>query len=382
MGYQNKVILSIGSNQGKRLENIQGCIDLLYKEIGTVIRVSPLYETPAWGFKSDLFYNCTLLLHTNKTAEDILKDISALEKKLGRVQKQKSGYEARIIDIDIIAFNEEIITTEKLQVPHPQMQNRRFVLQPMNDLNLDFVHPIFNKNIQELLDNCSDYSTCKRINNLTLPLRGFNLGYCNYVAIEGNIGAGKTTLVTKIAEDFNAKKVLERFTENLFLPKFYNDQARFAFSVEMSFLVDRYQQLSDDLAQYDLFKDFILADYNIFKSLIFSKITLSEDEYRVYRKFFDIISKEMKKPDLYVYLYQNTNKLLENIKNRGRDYEQGIQVEYLNKINKGYFDYIKSQPDLNVLTIDISDRDFVKNQADYIFILEAIQAKLDTAIGF
>ena len=144
----------------------------------------------------------------------------------------------------------------------------------------------------------------------------------------------------------------------------------------MSFLADSYQQIADDLAQFDLFKDFIIADYHIFKSLIFAKVTLTDDEYRLYRKLFEIIYKEMPKPDLYIYLYQNTERLLENIKQRGRNYEQEIPAEYLDKINRGYLDYIKSQTDLNVLVIDVSDRDFVKNQEDYAFVLEEIQNNL------
>jgi deoxyadenosine/deoxycytidine kinase len=221
-----------------------------------------------------------------------------------------------------------------------------------------------------------DKSQCKIIQSLEFPLQKIALDQFNYIAIEGNIGAGKTTLTTKIAEDFNAKTVLERFADNPFLPKFYEDQNRYAFPLEMSFLADRYQQISDDLAQFDLFKDFIVADYHIFKSLIFAKVTLTDDEYRLYRKLFEIIYKEMPKPDLYISLYQNTERLLANIKHRGRNYEQEIPAEYLDKINKGYLDYIKSQTDLNVLIIDVSDRDFVKKQEDYVFILEAIREKI------
>jgi deoxyguanosine kinase len=193
----------------------------------------------------------------------------------------------------------------------------------------------------------------------------------------GNIGAGKTTLATKIAEDCNAKLILERFADNPFLPKFYKDQNRYAFPLEKSFLADRYQQLSDDLAQFDLFKDFIVADYHIFKSQIFAKVTLQEDEFRLYKTMFDIMYKEMPKPDLYVYLYQNTDRLLANIKKRGRSYEQDIPTNYLEKINQGNLDYIKSQTDINALIIDISDIDFVKNQEDYIFILNEIKKKID-----
>ena len=373
---QHQVILSLGSNQGNRLENIERCIQQIQNEIGTVIRVSKLYETPAWGFESEKFYNCALVMHTAKAANQILEEVLALETKLGRVRTETEGYQSRIIDIDVIAFDEEIIDSEKLKVPHPEMQNRLFVLVPMRDLNLDWRHPILQKYLHELVVLSEDRSNCRLVKSLENPLTKIALNHFNYIAIEGNIGAGKTTLANKFAEDFNAKTVLERFADNPFLPKFYEDQSRYAFPLEMSFLADRYQQTADDLAQFDLFKDFIVADYHIFKSLIFAKVTLAEDEFRLYKTMFDIIYKEMPKPDLYIYLYQNTERLLENIKKRGRDYEQEIPAEYLEKINSGYLDYIKTQKDLNVLIIDVSDRDFIKSQEDYNFILNEIQTKI------
>jgi len=375
MDNQHQVVLSLGSNQGNRLENIQTCIALIHKNIGTVLRVSKLYETPSWGFESDAFYNCAILLHTAFTAEKILEKILETEKQLGRVRSEQQGYQARVIDIDIITFDEIHLETEKLHIPHPQLQNRLFVLLPMLDLNMDWTHPKLQKSTAELIKETEDKSECKVVGNLKAPLENFNLQQYNYIAIEGNIGAGKTTLSAKISEDFNAKLVLERFADNPFLPKFYKDQSRYAFPLEMSFLADRYQQLSDDLAQFDLFKDFVVADYHIFKSLIFAKVTLAEDEYRLYKTMFDIIYKEMPKPDLYVYLYQNTERLLSQIKQRGRSYEQEIPAEYLEKINQGYLDYIKTQTDLNILIIDVSDMDFVENQGDYLRILDMINSK-------
>lgn len=376
MKSQYQVVLSLGSNQGNRLANIENCINLIHQEIGTVVQVSKLYETPAWGFESDAFYNCALILHTNASAQKILSQVLKVEKQLGRIRSEQQGYQSRLIDIDLIIYEDEVINTDKLQVPHPLMQNRNFVLMPIQDLNLNWKHPIFQKTIPELIAITPDDSVCTVVQDLKSPLQEIPMQRFNYIAFEGNIGAGKTTLVHKIADDFNAKTVLERFADNPFLPKFYKDQNRYAFPLEMSFLADRYQQLSDDLAQFDLFKDFIVADYHIFKSLIFAKITLAEDEYRLYRNLFDIIYKEMPKPDLYVYLYQNTERLLQNIKKRGRSYEQNIEAEYLDKINNGYLEYIKSQSDLNVLIIDVSDRDFVKKHEDYLFVLEEIQKKI------
>jgi deoxyadenosine/deoxycytidine kinase len=192
------------------------------------------------------------------------------------------------------------------------------------------------------------------------------------LAIEGNIGAGKTSLAHKISQDFNAKLILERFADNAFLPKFYKEPERYAFTLEMSFLADRYQQISDDLSQLDLFKDFMVSDYDVNKSLIFSKVTLPDDEFRLYRTLFHQVFKDIKKPDLYIYLYQNTERLQQNIKRRGRTYEKEIKDEYLEKINSGYLEFLKGQSELNVKIIDISDRDFVKNREDYLWILEEI----------
>ena len=377
MNKQHQVILSLGSNQGNRLENIEQCIDLLHKEVGTIVKVSSLYESDSWGFESDSFYNCAVLVHTQKNSQKILKSILKTEKKLGRIRNESGKYQARIIDIDIIAFDDEIVESDLLQVPHKFLHERLFVLFPMKEIVSDWMHPIFQKSISDLISNCDDKGKCLKISPLQSPLNKIKLDTFNYIAVEGNIGAGKTTLVSKIAEDFNAKTVLERFADNPFLPKFYKDQNRYAFPLEMSFLADRYQQISDDLAQFDLFKDFIVADYHIFKSLIFAKVTLAEDEYRLYKTLFDIIYKEMPKPDLYIYLYQNTERLLQNIKRRGRSYEQEIPAAYLEKINNGYLDYIKTQKDLNVLIIDVSELDFLKNQEDYVYVLNEIQKKIN-----
>ena len=376
MKSQNTILLSLGTNMGHKLENLETCILAIHNTIATVVEVSKVYETPAWGFVGDVFYNCAITIHSHKSAQKILSNIIKLEKKLGRIRKNTEQYESRNIDIDIISFNDEIIETENLKIPHIHLQNRKFVLFPMNDIAPKWYHPKLNKTISELLNCCEDTSAIKEIGNIQTPTHQLALKQLNYIAIEGNIGAGKTTLATKIAEDCNAKIILERFADNPFLPKFYKDQNRYAFPLEMSFLADRYQQLSDDLAQFDLFKDFVVADYHIFKSQIFAKVTLQEDEFRLYKTMFDIMYKEMPKPDLYVYLYQNTDRLLANIKKRGRSYEQDITSNYLEKINQGYLEYIKSQTDINVLIIDISDLDFIKNQEDYIYILNEIKNKI------
>lgn len=373
MSQQNTVYISLGSNQGDRLKNLQEAVDAIFKKVGHVQLIAKVYNTPALGFEGPDFLNTCLVASTEKSAQEVLENLLEIETKMGRERLKSGGYESRIIDLDILLFNNDIIHTKALMVPHPQMLNRRFVLQPLYEIGPKQVHPTLNQTISELLENCEDKSTLEPINIwLKNPSKQFNLSQYNYIAIEGNIGAGKTSLATKISNDFNAKLILERFADNPFLPKFYEDAKRYAFTLEMSFLADRYQQISDDLSQLDLFKDFIVSDYDIYKSLIFSKITLPEDEFKLYRRLFYLMYKDIAKPELYVYLYQNTERLQENIKKRGRDYEQNIENDYLDKINSGYLEFLKNQTELNVKTIDISDRDFVKNREDYLWILNEI----------
>ncbi len=195
----------------------------------------------------------------------------------------------------------------------------------------------------------------------------------NFIAIEGNIGAGKTSLSTRIANDFNAKLILEEFEDNAFLPKFYKEPDKYAFPLEMTFLASRYQQLKDKLGQQDLFKDFTISDYYIVKSLIFAKKTLPADEYNLYTRFFNIIFTQIPRPDLLVYLYLETPNLQANIHKRGRPYEMSIENEYLDKIQEGYFEYFKQQPDnQRVLIIDTNNIDFVNNNNDYKKIVDII----------
>jgi deoxyadenosine/deoxycytidine kinase len=198
-----------------------------------------------------------------------------------------------------------------------------------------------------------------------------NIPY-NYIAIEGNIGAGKTTLATRLSKQFNTRLILEQFEDNSFLPKFYEDPSRYAFPLELSFLADRFQQLKNQLAVQDMFHPVTIADYFILKSLIFAKKTLSSEEFNLYTRLFSIIENALPKPDLLVYLYLDINRLQANIRMRGRVYEQKIEDEYLQKIQEGYLDYIRQQQGLRVLLIDANALDFVAHQHDYDRLIEII----------
>tara|TARA_B100001142_G_scaffold8_1_gene4 strand:- start:8 stop:1132 length:1125 start_codon:yes stop_codon:yes gene_type:complete len=368
----NKYHISIGSNIGDKLQNLQDAIDLIHLEISIVSSISPIYKTKAVGFEGDDFYNICISFFSNDDPNNILQSLLNIETKLGRTRSDKNVYESRIIDLDIILIEDQVINNNLLTVPHPSMHLREFVLAPLNDIDPNINHPILNKNSNELLKSCKGSNVEKLSKVLSNPKDQFNISKFKYIAIEGNIGAGKTSLAKKISIDFNSKLILERFADNPFLPKFYEDPDRYAFTLEMSFLAERYQQITDDLSQLNIFSDSIVSDYDIFKSLIFSKITLSEDEFALYRKLFFSMYKDILKPDLYIYLNQNIDRLKENIKKRGRDYEQNIDSKYLKNINSGYLDFHKTQTDLNIKIIDINNMDFVNNRIDYLNILKSI----------
>ncbi|MDP2888033.1 MAG: deoxynucleoside kinase [Bacteroidota bacterium] len=197
----------------------------------------------------------------------------------------------------------------------------------------------------------------------------------NYLVIEGNIGAGKTTLAQMISKKYRAKLVLEQFADNPFLPKFYENQEQYSFPLEMAFLAERYNQLNRELSHFDLFSNFTISDYYFMKSLIFAQNTLQPDEYNLYRQFFTIIYDKMPKPDLYVYLHKDAGLLLKNIALRGRGYEANISKEYLEKIAQGYFSYFRQQNDIPILVIDTNGIDFVNKPEDYEKIDHAIFEK-------
>ncbi len=194
----------------------------------------------------------------------------------------------------------------------------------------------------------------------------------NYIAIEGNIGAGKTTLATRIAQRYNGKLILEQFEENPFLAKFYENQEKYAFPLELSFLADRYQQLKRELSQQDLFTDFTISDYFLNKSLIFARKTLNDDEYHLFMTLFNIMNANLPRPDLLVHLYVKTSRLQQNIRNRGREYEKHIADEYLDKIQNSYFNYLKQQPNLRILLLDTNAIDFVAYPAHLELVLDHI----------
>lgn len=193
-----------------------------------------------------------------------------------------------------------------------------------------------------------------------------------YIAIEGNIGAGKTTLAKRLSKKLRGRLVLEEFADNPFLEKFYEEPERYAFSVEMAFLADRYHQLSELPTSGDLFQSYIIADYAPFKSLIFAQNNLSQDEFRLYREFWQMAFQNIRQPDMIIFLNRSYPSLRRNIEKRGRSYEQNLQTEYLERLTERYSNYLNHFWEGKILRVDADEVDFLHSETDVISLIEEI----------
>jgi deoxyadenosine/deoxycytidine kinase len=202
-----------------------------------------------------------------------------------------------------------------------------------------------------------------------------------FITIEGNIGAGKTTLANLLAERLNARLILEEFADNPFLAKFYDNPAQYAFSVELFFMAERYKQQKDLVGQQDMFRTLTISDYLFTKCLLFAKVNLPDDEFRLYQRLFDIMHHQMIQPELLIYLHSPVCKLQENIKKRNRPYEQNIQNDYLYNIQQTYTHYIK-QHNMKTLFVDTSNADFIGNPKHLDTILNALDKEYEDGQHF
>ena len=195
MNLLQKIFISLGTNEGNRLQNLQKAIDVLHEEVGSILTISPVYETSSWGFESEDFLNCCVGLTSSLSPEDILVAFKRIEKSFGRKDKIGDSYQARVIDIDILFYENEIINKENLQVPHVGLTERRFVLQPLFDIASDYTHPKLNRTIKELLELCPDTSKVIMYSGkLDNPFNVHMFSKFNFIAIEGNIGSGKNNI--------------------------------------------------------------------------------------------------------------------------------------------------------------------------------------------
>lgn len=186
-----------------------------------------------------------------------------------------------------------------------------------------------------------------------------------YIAVEGNIGAGKTSFCKQINAEHNCKLILEEFKENPFLPLFYKDPDRYAFTLELFFMTERYKQFQSAMITHDMFSDFMISDYFYVKTLLFARKNLPDHEFKLFQKLYGALENSVPMPDLLIYFHRNVDILMKNIKKRGRGYEMGIKQDYLQNIQDSYFDYLRNIRSFPVLIIDLNEIDFVQNRSHF-----------------
>lgn len=337
----NAVFLSLGGNIGDRHGYMQKSRLLLEKHCGKIVLSSPIYETEAWGSNSEKKYlNQVVKLETKLTARQLLKKTLEIEKELGR-KRRGSRNSDRSADIDILFFNNEIINAKNLHIPHPRLHLRKFVLVPLNSVASSFVHPNLKKTVTQLLKTSNDKLQVNLYKPNARPL---------YICIEGNIGSGKTTLAKKLAAHLDAKFLPEQFEDNHLLPLFYEDKNRYAFPLEYSFLIARFEQLKRELHTA---RGHIVSDFSIYKCLWFAKANLSKKEYKLFEKHFSAFVSQLPVPSLVVYIDTSVDNLKQNIKKRGRLFELGIAASYLKKITFTYREGLSKLDLARQLTIPV-----------------------------
>ena len=372
------LVLMIGTNLGDRTANINTALLQLNSFFGKPKSKSDIYETEPWGYESEsLYYNVAIVYQTDLLPIELLYICKSIEIEMGRKKTFSKKYENRIIDIDIILYGDIKFSDSYLCIPHRQLPERRFVLEPLNEIVPNMLHPVLKLSINELLKKCTDKLSVRKITDIysTDNMMSVVVPKYNYITIEGCIGAGKTSLATKLAKDFNARLILEQYADNPFLPKFYEDHDKYAFPVELSFLSSRYKQLQDSLLNTDLFHSVTVADYFLAKSYIFAGKTLTDDMFSLYANMFNIMKSKLPQPELIVYLYLSIDNLLHNINVRGRNYEKSITADYLQSIQSGYFEYFHQQKKSHIVIVDTNNIDFVRNDNDYNQLLELVSVE-------
>ncbi len=359
--------LGLGSNIGNKIGYIRRSLVALSRLPKTKItKVSSLYETEPYGKKEQpWFINIVVEILTELSPLELFKKCKSIETKLGRQKRER--WAEREIDIDILLYDDIVLSTPELQIPHPDMHNRRFVLIPLSEIAPNAIHPIFKKSISELLIECKDTTRIIHIpekidlKNIIEP----EVKEIRYIAIEGVIGAGKTSLAKLLGERLNAKVVLEQYYENPFLEKFYEDRERYAFQTQIFFLLSRYKQQME-LHQIDLFHEYLITDYIFDKDKIFAHINLKGDELKLYEMLVGMLEKNIPVPDLVIYLQSSVERLMQNIRKRGRPYEKNISEDYIrelyNAYNEFFFNQYRKSP---VLVINATEIDFVNNKDDF-----------------
>ncbi len=376
------VHLALGSNLDDREEHIQNALDALKAIAVSPVRKSKVYETaPVGPGQQAKYLNLVVRFSTRLEPRALLKFCADTETRLGR--RPRGRWAPREIDIDILSYGREIIHEEGLQVPHPSILDRQFVLVPLADLDPEFILPGFKETVSRQLQRCLEVQGPQDVAEYR-PLPAAQMALperIGYVAVEGVIGVGKSTLVRSLCERMGCMPLYEEFENNPFLSDFYKDKSRNAFQTQMFFFLSRFRQIQEVFHQQDLFRPQILSDYMFAKDKIFATLNLDENELNLYYKMADILERGLVKPDYAIYLQADTKTLMHRIRLRDRPYERNMDEAYIESLNRAYnafFHYYSGSP---LLIINTNNIDFVRNPDDLNLLVETI-AKVPEGVTY
>lgn len=364
-GPETTVVLALGSNLGDRESFIQKALDALRTIAVSPIRKSKVYETaPVGPGDQGKYLNLCVRFATRLSAGELMDFCRGAETRIGR--QPRGRWAPREIDLDILTYGRDIVNEEGLVIPHPHILDRQFVLTPLVDLDPDFVLTGFTEPVSRQLARCIEVQGRQEIVEYRpLPATALSLpDRVRYVAVEGVIGVGKSTLVRALCERMGCMPLYEEFENNPFLSDFYKDKSRYAFQTQVFFFLSRYRQIQELFQQQDLFRPQIVSDYMFAKDKVFATLNLDENELALYYKFSEMLERDLVKPDYVVYLQADTRTLMNRIRLRDRAYERTIEEAYIESLNQAYntyFHYYSASP---LLVVNTNNIDFVRNPED------------------
>jgi deoxyguanosine kinase len=368
------VWLALGSNVGDRAGHLRKALESLREISAGSFRVSKIYETdPVGPGPQDNYLNLCVRLTTVLNPRQLLDYCQETEARIGRIPRGR--WAPREIDVDILAYEGQALREADLILPHPGLAERQFVLAPLAEIDPDTILPGCRDSVSRLLANCRETQGPADIREYRLLPAGSAASlpdHLRYVAIEGVIGAGKTTLVRLLGERLGGQTLYEEFENNPFLADFYKDRHRFAFQTQIFFLLSRFRQIQDYFHQQDLFRPQVVSDYMFAKDKIFATQNLDENEMGLYQRLSGLMERQLPRPDYVVYLQADTKTLLSRIKQRDRDYERNIDEGYIDSLNQAYNAYFHYYDTSPLLIVNTNHMDFVRKQDDLNLLIDQI----------